>query len=124
MTGKIIVIIFTIVFAVAGVMFITQKKSADINGYVEEIKTVTGALLVDVRTPQEYAAGHIPGSINIPLERILDIKNVIGDKNTPLYVYCRSGRRSSQAAAELEKAGYRQVVNIGGIIDYKGKIEY
>lgn len=124
MTGKIIVIIFTIVFAVAGVMFITQKKSADINGYVEEIKTVTGALLVDVRTPQEYAAGHIPGRKNIPLERILDIKNVIGDKNTPLYVYCRSGRRSSQAAAELEKAGYRQVVNIGGIIDYKGKIEY
>ncbi|MGI6715678.1 MAG: rhodanese-like domain-containing protein [Eubacteriales bacterium] len=105
-------------------MIIFQKKSADINGYVEEIKTVTGALLVDVRTPQEYAAGHIPGSINIPLERILDIKNVIGDKNTPLYVYCRSGRRSSQAAAELEKAGYRQVVNIGGIIDYKGKIEY
>jgi phage shock protein E len=124
MAGKIIVIVFTIILAVVGVMIIFQKKSADINGYVEEIKTVTGALLVDVRTPQEYAAGHIPGSINIPLERILDIKNVIGDKNTPLYVYCRSGRRSSQAAAELEKAGYRQVVNIGGIIDYKGKIEY
>lgn len=124
MAGKIIVIVFTIILAVVGVMIIFQKKSADINGYVEEIKTVTGALLVDVRTPQEYAAGHIPGSINIPLDRILDIKNVIGDKNTPLYVYCRSGRRSSQAAAELEKAGYRQVVNIGGIIDYKGKIEY
>jgi rhodanese-related sulfurtransferase len=124
MTGKIIVIIFTIVFAVAGVMFITQKKSADINGYVEEIKTVKDAFLVDVRTPEEYAAGHIPGSINIPLDRILDIKNVVSDKNNPLYVYCRSGRRSSQAASALEKEGYTRVVNIGGIMDYKGRIEY
>ena len=124
MTGKIIVIIFTIVIAVAGVMFITQKKSADINGYVEEIKTVKDASLVDVRTPEEYAAGHIPGSINIPLDRILDIKNVVSDKNNPLYVYCRSGRRSSQAASALEKAGYTRVVNIGGIMDYKGRIEY
>ena len=124
MTGKIIVIIFTIVIAVAGVMFITQKKSADINGYVEEINTVKDAFLVDVRTPEEYAAGHIPGSINIPLDRILDIKNVVSDKNNPLYVYCRSGRRSSQAASALEKAGYTRVVNIGGIMDYKGRIEY
>ena len=51
----------------------------------------TAAVLLDVRTPDEYAAGHIPGSVNYPLERLRDYE---GDSSKPIYAYCRSGARS------------------------------
>ena len=81
-------------------------------------------ILLDVRTPEEFADGHIPGAINIPNESIgeNDIAE-LSDKEQRIYVYCRSGNRSKQASAKLVNLGYTNVVEIGGIIDYHGEIE-
>lgn len=81
-------------------------------------------ILLDVRTPEEFADGHIPGAINIPNESIgeNDIAE-LPDKEQRIYVYCRSGNRSKQASAKLVNLGYTNVIEIGGIIDYHGEIE-
>ncbi len=74
-------------------------KPADINAGVEEFRATPGARLVDVRTPGEYAGGHIPGAVNVPLQQISAIASEVPDKSTPLFVYCMSGARSQQAAS-------------------------
>ena len=98
-------------------------KGNDINRGVEDCKADSGAVLLDVRTPEEYADGRIPGSVNIPLQSMERVTSVIGDKDTPLYVYCYSGARSRQATGLLRKMGYTAVHNIGGIASYKGEVE-
>ena len=79
--------------------------------------------LIDVRTPEEYRAGHIPGSRNIPLDRIRDIDKAVPDRDAKLFVYCLSGARSASACANLVRMGYTNVVNIGGIAHWSGRIE-
>ena len=74
-----------------------------------------GALLVDVRTPEEFSAGHIEGAVNVPVEEIQDGTMPTTDKETKLYVYCRSGNRSAQAKTTLEAAGYTTVEDLGGM---------
>lgn len=98
-------------------------KPININQKIEEYKTVSGAVLLDVRTPQEYQEGHIPGSKNIPLQTIDYIEKIVKRKDTPLFVYCYSGARSSQAVGVLKRKGYTKVTNIGGIGSYTGKVE-
>ena len=98
-------------------------KQADINAGVEEYKNTKGAVLIDVRTPDEYSQGHIPGSKNVPLQQFTDITSVVEDKETPLFVYCYSGARSRRAATAFQRMGYKNVTNIGGIVSYKGKLE-
>lgn len=95
----------------------------DINAGVEEYQKTPRAKLIDVREEDEYAAGHIPASINIPLSKIESAQGEITDLDTPLFVYCRSGNRSGQAVAWLKQAGYSKVKNIGGIANYSGKTE-
>ena len=80
-------------------------------------------ILLDVRTQQEYAAGHIPGAMLIPNETIGDQEIAqLPDKDQLIMVYCRSGNRSQQAASKLAKLGYTNVVEIGGIGSWKGEI--
>ena len=98
-------------------------KQPDINRGVEEYRNTPGAVLLDVRTPEEYEDGHIPDSKNVPVQTIDRILSVAENKDTPLYVYCRSGARSRQAVGMLEQMGYTNVSNIGGITDYLGKVE-
>ena len=98
-------------------------KQPDINKGLKAYQTTSGAILLDVRTPQEYAEGHIAGSRNIPLQTIDRTAEIAADKNTPLFVHCLSGRRSRQAAAALKQMGYTNVTNIGGIAGYHGKVE-
>jgi len=76
-----------------------------------------GAQLVDVRTPQEYAQGAIPGSKNIPLQTIQMAKDAL-DTSKPVIVYCVSGARSSQAQMFLENMGFDAVHNLGSIRKY------
>ena len=97
-------------------------KPADINKGVAELRENKGSVLMDVRTAQEYSQGHIPGSINIPLDSIDEIGNMVSDKNVPLYVHCLSGARSGRAVSALKGMGYGNVKNIGGINSYKGNI--
>ena len=72
---------------------------------------------------EEYDAGHIPGSINLPLHRIQNIESIIPDKSAPLFVYCLSGARSRQAVSYLTASGYTQVTDIGAFSNYQGKAE-
>ena len=96
----------------------------DINQGVEEYGGVVGAVLLDVRTPQEYREGHIPGSINIPLQSLSTADQIPAGKDTLLFVYCYSGARSAQAVRLLAGMGYTNTKNIGGIAAYKGKVEH
>ena len=79
-------------------------------------------LLVDVREPDEYAQGHVPGSVNLPLSRIRSAEDVLTDYDAPLFVYCLSGGRSGQAVSTLTRMGYTAVTNIGGISSYHGEV--
>ena len=83
----------------------------------------TGYIILDVRRPDEYAAGHIPNAINVPNESI-GTSEIPGlpDKNQLIMVYCRSGRRSKEASEKLVKLGYTNIVEFGGILDWKGEI--
>ena len=81
-------------------------------------------IILDVRRADEFAAGHIPNAINVPNESIgtSDIFE-LPDKDQRIMVYCRSGRRSKEAAEKLVKLGYTNIVEFGGILDWKGEIE-
>lgn len=103
--------------------FLDFLKVPDINRGVKEFQETCGAVLLDVRTPQEYRAGHIPGSRNVPLQS-LDKVTGLADQDTPMFVCCHSGARSSQAVNVLQRMGYTNVKNIGGIAAYTGKVEY
>ena len=86
-----------------------------------------GAVLLDVRTPEEHAEGNLEGSVNISHEKIVEqnadalseIETLTGgDKSKAIVVYCRSGGRAGKAKAALEAAGYTRVTNVGGMTDY------
>lgn len=72
-----------------------------------------GATIVDVRTPQEYAAGSIKGAINIPVAALQHKLSAVSKKK-PVIVYCASGARSASAKAILERNGFQEVYNGGG----------
>ena len=91
---------------------------------LSQMEKESNYILLDVRTFEEYHDGHIPGAINIANESIrTDEISELPDKNQRIYVYCRSGNRSKQAAKKLVKLGYTNIVEIGGIMDYHGAIE-
>lgn len=69
-----------------------------------------GAFLVDVRTPAEFAAGHVKGSVNIPLDKVTSQLTKFANKNN-IVVFCKSGGRSTMAKAILNNAGFKNVVN-------------
>ena len=81
-------------------------------------------IILDVRREDEFAEGHIPGAINVPNEDIQDTEpSELPDKNQTIYVYCRSGNRSKQAASKLVAMGYTNIIEFGGIMDWTGNIE-
>ncbi len=118
-------------------------RKKDMNQGVEEWKNTKGAVLLDVRTTEEYREYHIDGSINIPLQSIDDAEMQIPDKNQRIYVHCLSGVRSANAEMQipdknqriyvhclsgvrsanavrsLKKSGYSDVIDIGGINSYR-----
>lgn len=97
-------------------------RGPDISQGVREYEATPGAVLLDVRTPQEYRSGHIPGSRNLPLQKLEEVES-LAERETPIFVYCLSGARSRQAAGQLVRMGYARVKNIGGINAYRGKVE-
>lgn len=103
--------------------FFDFLRVPDIDQGIQEYKEASGAVLLDVRTQQEYREGHVPTSKNVPLQSLTQVEKVVGDKNKPLFVYCYSGSRSSQAVRMLSKMGYANVKNVGGIASYTGKVE-
>jgi len=78
-----------------------------------------GVLLLDVRTAEEFAAGHIPGSQLLPYDEIIArVEELPADRQTPIIVYCRSGRRSAIAAETLAGLGFGEIYDLGGIQDW------
>ncbi|QQS18086.1 rhodanese-like domain-containing protein [Candidatus Saccharibacteria bacterium] len=77
------------------------------------------ATLLDVRTAEEYASGHFAGAVNHSLQDMQAGKLPDSAKTQPLYVYCRSGNRSSQATTLLKDAGYSVVTDLGGLDEVK-----
>ena len=91
---------------------------------VQMMEDESGYVILDVRRPDEYAAGHIPGAINVANETIGTAEiHEFPDKDQLILVYCRSGRRSKEASEKLVKLGYTNIVEFGGILDWKGEIE-
>jgi phage shock protein E len=87
-----------------------RKVSSD----VVKTKLAAGALVVDVRTPQEFGTGAFPGAVNIPVQALAArMRELPADR--PIVVYCASGIRSASAAAALKRAGFKDVVNAGGL---------
>ena len=100
-----------------------MENTMDINEGAKLYKETAGAVLLDVRKPDEYSEGHIPGSINIPVQEIEKAKTVVADLNTPLFVYCLSGVRGGKATKALIEMGYTNVTCIGGMKAYIGEVE-
>jgi rhodanese-related sulfurtransferase len=94
-------------------------------GYTDLVKLLTKLdstlLLIDVRTAEEYAAGHIPGAILSPYD-LLGRDFTEPDKGRPIVVYCRSGRRSAIAAQTLKEMGYMNISDFGSIDSWRGAI--
>lgn len=110
----------------------TEQENNEVMEYksitMEEAKDIFAKggdyIILDVRRADEYAEGHIPGSINVANESIgSDMPKELPDKNQVIYVYCRSGRRSKEASSKLAAMGYTNIIEFGGIIDWTGKVE-
>jgi len=85
----------------------------------QKMEESSNFVLVDVRTVEEYNDARIPGAINIPNETITNVKpQELPDLDQTIFIYCRSGNRSAQAAAKLAAIGYTKVYDFGGIIDW------
>jgi len=94
----------------------------NINEYIDDYKKRNDVILIDVRTKEEYMESRIDGSINIPLNEIMTIESIYPDKDKIYYVHCRSGYRSGQATKYMKSIGYKNAINIGGVIDYTGDL--
>ena len=92
---------------------------------IDRMKSDKDYILLDVRRADEFEAGHIPGAVNLPNEEIgTEEIPSLPDKSQTIYIYCRSGNRSRQAADKLLALGYTNIIEFGGIIDYTGELEY
>ena len=99
-------------------------RQISMDAAVKMIKDEKNYIILDVRRPDEYAEGHIPGAINVPNEEIGTAEIAeLPNKSQLILVYCRSGRRSKEAAAKLVNLGYTNIVEFGGILDWQGNIE-
>ena len=99
-------------------------RSISMDEAVVMMEEEQGYIILDVRRPDEFAEGHIPNAINVANESIgTDEIAQLPDKDQLILVYCRSGRRSKEAAQKLVKLGYTNIVEFGGILDWKGEIE-
>lgn len=107
------------------VMFGMQQLQATDGVDVRQASSMSqqGALLLDVREQDEYAAGHAPNAQLIPLGQLSSrLPEIAAYKDKPIVVMCRSGRRSAKAVALLQEAGYSQVSNVkGGIQAWEGE---
>ena len=101
---------------VASYRQISAEEAADM------MEKESGYIILDVRTPEEFAERHIPGALNIPNETIGTEKiPALPDKQQLILVYCRSGNRSKQASEKLAAQGYTNIVEFGGINDWAGE---
>ena len=100
-------------------------KSVSMDEGLKMMAESSDFILLDVRRPDEFASGHIPGAVLFTNELMTkeDAEKLLPNKEDQIFLYCRSGRRSKEASQKLVDYGYSNVIEIGGILDYKGDIE-
>ena len=110
-------------------IFLAGKTEADSYTQIDQetaklmMDLEDGHVIVDVRRQDEFDSGHIPGAICIPNEDIIDsMPPELPDLDQIILIYCRSGRRSKEAAQKLFDMGYTNVFEFGGIIDWTGEV--
>ncbi|MEO8104739.1 MAG: rhodanese-like domain-containing protein [Candidatus Saccharibacteria bacterium] len=115
-------IVLIVVVAVGGLIVLSPKAETKTSASaptlsIQSIKsdTAKGAQFIDVRTPAEYAAGHINGASNLSLQDMQAGTLPAVPKDTQVYVYCHSGNRSSEATTILKSAGFTKVTDLGAI---------
>lgn len=100
----------------------TDKNNNNVN-YIQakELIINKGAIMVDVRTKEEYDENHIDGAVLLPVDEINEekVREIIDSKDDVIIVYCKSGARSSEAVSTLNKLGYHNVYNLGSINNWK-----
>lgn len=107
--------IAVVVGSLLAIGYFALAGGGDLEGSEARRLVEQGARLVDVRTPQEFADGHIDGAVNIPVQELDRRLTELEPKNEPIVLYCRSGRRSSDAARMLTEAGYTSVHDLGAM---------
>lgn len=126
---KLILLFLAVMFLTAcGQAKETTQEAVYMNITAQEAKAImdseSGYIILDVRTQEEYDSGHIPNAILIPDYEIASRAEAeLTDKNQLILVYCRSGRRSKLAAADLAELGYTNIKEFGGIIDWPYEVE-
>ncbi len=101
-----------VLFAISGCCSTESKISMEAN-----------AVLLDVRTPEEHKSGYLEGAVLLPLAELESkISSKVPGKNTPIYIYCRSGRRAGTAVEKLKAMGYTDLHNLGGLKDAQEKL--
>lgn len=122
--NRVLVAIGIILLAVGSIFYLSGGNVTNKNLYEVSLSQIqenidSGSPLIDVRTPEEFAESHAVGAINLPVEKIQtgDIPNVAKDRI--IYLYCRSGRRATEAKTILEKAGFTHVINITSLDNWK-----
>lgn len=109
---------FVLVFLVAVSLSASAYAAPGISPAEAKTLVAKGAPLVDVRTPEEFAAGHIEGAINIPIDE-LDARKGELKKDKDIVLYCRSGARSERGRTLLLAAGFARVFNLGAMSNWK-----
>ena len=102
-----------VLLAVAVAAYLMFGRGREIQGPDARKLVAAGARLVDVRSPEEYARGHLPGAVNVPVLEIDRRLAEVGPADHELIVYCRSGHRSTRAAEILRQHGFTRVHNLG-----------
>jgi phage shock protein E len=95
--------------------YFVMMRRGDIDATQARQLVQQGARLVDVRSPAEFATGHIPGAVNIPVQELEQRLSELEPKQAPIVLYCRSGNRSGRAAGVLKSAGFSGVHDLGAM---------
>lgn len=102
------------IFALAAIAYIFFKRSGQISPQDAQAHLKNGALVVDVRTPAEFSARHLPNAINLPVDQIeTTFPQRVRDKSQPILLHCHSGMRSAVAKKKLNALGYANAFNLG-----------
>lgn len=99
-----------------------NKSGKNLTQAAKEAAENPAIKVVDVRSPEEFRMGHVPGAINLPVDNLQAAPRLLADKGAELYLYCASGARSAMAASMLKRMGYTNCHNAGGVGAYEGKL--
>jgi phage shock protein E len=112
MLSKIILVVLAIIVLVVVYLRFTAER---ISGSEARQLVANGAMLIDVRSPEEFAGRHIDGALSIPVQELSGRMDELGGKTGEIVVYCQSGSRSAMAKRLLENNGFTNVHDMGGI---------